>query len=168
MWFGAHWAAVIHGISSAPAGLFHYDSGLACLLVLPAVNDERSQGMHHLWLKTKRRKTSMHTTARRLHNSETSDRILRATFRLITPDESPFSLSFSSVLTGDLFCSCTLSCKKDSFMRSISSSTKDIWNKRLFIYLIFFKMLRGQRLITHIQAFMIWTDWYLHRCPFRW
>lgn len=52
-------------------------------------------------------------------------------FQLITAEWFPalFSLSFSHVLTLALFCSCVLSSKNDSFMRSISSSIHDIWKR---------------------------------------
>lgn len=56
--------------------------------------------------------------------------IIYVMFKLITAWlPALFSLSLSNVLILALFCSCTLSCKKDSFMRSISSSTQDICNR---------------------------------------
>lgn len=86
------------------------------------------------------------------------------TTQLITTEWLPalFSLSFSRVLIWALSCSCKLRCKKDSFMRSISSSTQDICNKG--------KMVKKDECYSQdgIKICDAWGVTYLHWRPFWW
>lgn len=139
--FGAGWGAAIRGVSSAPAGLFHYGWALACSLVLSAAkrrhHSQSTAGelqpeescMRGFGNEADLTTLTIHHLLG--HRTVSCYQLLDAIpiqFQLITTKLLPalFSVTSDRGSAWSFRWSCTLNCKKDSFKRSISSSTKVI------------------------------------------